>query len=278
MTRVALVTGATQGLGLALAHGLAERMQPSDVVYLTGRDADRAAAGAAAAPPGGAEVRGELLDVSSDENVRRLASELAERHGRMDIVFSNAYSRVEPGEAPAAVIDRYVEVNNLGATRMLRAFAPLLADRARLIVVASTMGTLHYLAPVLHERLDHLHTLEDVDAAVGAWRESVHSGRAVPEGWPAFINIPSKVAQVSAVRTLARIRREHDLARGILIAAACPGMLDTGASRPWFDTSAAQTPAEGAVALLDLALDPTLDSEPMYGELVRFGEVLPWRA
>ena len=37
----------------------------------------------------------------------------------------------------------------------------------------------------------------------------------------------------------------------------------------------AQTPAEAAVALLRLALDPV--PAEMYGELVQFGRVRPWR-
>jgi hypothetical protein len=118
-------------------------------------------------------------------------------------------------------------------------------------------------------------TLEDVDAAMLEWRDAVLDGRAAGEGWPEFVNIPSKVGQVAAVRVLARERGAADARDGTLVAAVCPGMLDTGASRPWFDMTGAQTPAEGAVALLDLALgrvDPR-----QYGELVRFGKVVPWQ-
>jgi NAD(P)-dependent dehydrogenase (short-subunit alcohol dehydrogenase family) len=158
----------------------------------------------------------------------------------------------------------------------LRAFAPTLGDGGTLLVVASTLGTLHYLAPVLHERFDELETLEDVDASVRRWLEAVQDGSALTEGWPGFINIPSKIAQVAAVRTLARQRRESDLKRGILLASVCPGMIDTGASRPWFDMSHAQTPAQAAGPLVDLALRSALDAS-LYGELIRFGHVLPWK-
>ena len=75
---------------------------------------------------------------------------------------------------------------------------------------------------------------------------------------------------------LARERRASDQADGTLVAAVCPGMIDTGASRPWFDMTGAQTPDEAAVALIRLALDPMVDDR-VYGELVRFGKVLPWR-
>lgn len=44
MSKVALVTGANQGLGFALVEGLAGQLQQGDVVYLTGRNAERVAA------------------------------------------------------------------------------------------------------------------------------------------------------------------------------------------------------------------------------------------
>jgi hypothetical protein len=84
------------------------------------------------------------------------------------------------------------------------------------------------------------------------------------------------VAQVAAVRAVAAERRERDLADGTLIAAVCPGMVDTATSRPWFsDFSQAQSPARAARAVLDLLFTGTVDPA-LYGELVRFGKALPW--
>jgi NAD(P)-dependent dehydrogenase (short-subunit alcohol dehydrogenase family) len=276
MSRVALVTGATQGLGFALVESLAARLESEDIVYLTGRDAARIGAAQSSLRPGRAWVQAELLDVSREEDVAETAARLVDRHGSLDIVISNAYNRVLPQDRPDQVIGNYTETNNLGATRVLRAFAPTLGDGGTMLVVASTLGTLHYLAPVLHERFDELETLEDADAAVRRWREAVQDGSALAEGWPAFLNIPSKIAQVSAVRALARQRRDSDLERGILLASVCPGMIDTGASRPWFDMSHAQTPAQAAGPIIDLALRSSLDVS-LYGELIRFGQVLPWK-
>lgn len=286
MNKVAVVTGATRNLGLALVEGLAGRLEPGDVVYLTGRDPARVAEAVArlAAARGevgagsGAEVRGEVLDVSETDAVARFAAWLGERHAGVDIVFSNHYARVEPDDDPAEVIDHYVAVNNLGTTQVLRAFAPLLRDGSRLLVVASQAGSLRALAPALHARFDGgLASLDDVDAAVCAWRDAVRDRRAAGQAWPAWINIPSKVGQVAAVRVLARQRRADDLRRAILIAAVSPGLIDTGASRPWLDMTRAQTPARAAEALLDLALDPHPDPG-YYGELVGSGKVLPWTA
>ena len=271
--RVAVVTGATQGLGLALVEGLARRMAPQDVVYLTGRS--RVGELAAAVPTGGAQVRGEVFDVADPSAAARFAAVLRERHGGVDIVFGNAVMRVGPDDDPREIIEPYAEVNNFGTTRLLRAFAPLVRDGGRLVVVASSLGSLRYLAPVLHRRFDGLSSLDEVDRQVAAWRDAVKDGSARAGAWPGFVNIPSKIAQVAAVRALAATRRASDAERDILVAAVCPGMLNTPTSALWWDVSTAASPARGAVALLDLAFDPVKPDH--YGELVRFGEVVPWR-
>ncbi|SEO97480.1 SDR family NAD(P)-dependent oxidoreductase [Amycolatopsis saalfeldensis] len=272
--KVALVTGATQGLGLALAEGLAQRLTPEDTVYLTGRDLGRVTQAVAALPGGGARVRGEILDVAHPEAAGRLAAQLADRHGGVDIVFGNAVMRVGPGDDPRTIVDAYAEVNNFGTTRLLRAFAPLLRDNGRLLVVASSLGTLHQLAPVLHDRFAGLSSLDEVDRQVAAWRDAVRDGSARAGAWPGFVNIPSKIGQVAAVRALAHQRRERDLARGILLAAVCPGMMNTPTSALWWDVAGAPTPAQAAAALLKLASGPADPAQ--YGQLVRDGRTLPW--
>jgi len=277
-TRIALVTGATQGLGLALVEGLAVRMRPSDRVYLTGRDADRVASQVSRLGGAGAHVHGLLLDVADPDSVRAAADAIARDHGGIDIVLSNAAARQSPDRTPADEVDAIAETNNHGTLRMLRSFGPILRPGGRFLVVASSFGRLGHLDPRVRPLFDEARSLDDIEAVVEAWRRAVHDGSAPALGWPNWLNIPSKVAQVAAVRVVARQRRERDLAEGTFVAAVCPGLIDTGASRPWFtDMSRAQTPAQAASALLDLALDPSPDPA-MYGELVQFGKVLPWRA
>jgi NAD(P)-dependent dehydrogenase (short-subunit alcohol dehydrogenase family) len=274
MNRIALITGATRNLGFSLAEGLARRLEPTDTVYLTGRDPARVAKSVHRLSNVRAEVRGELLDVARPDAVERFADLLVSRHGGVDIVFSNHYTRVQPDDDPRAVIDYYVEANNLGTTHVLRSFAPLLRDGGRLFVVASRAGSLRALAPALHPRFENLQSLDDVDRAVCRWRDAVRSGRAPGQAWPAWINIPSKIGQVAAVRVLAGQRRADDLRRGILIASISPGLIDTGASRPWLDLTGAPQPDEVAGPLLDLALDPS-PHESFYGELVHVGREEP---
>jgi len=275
-SKVAVVTGATQGLGLALVEGLAERMTAHDTVYLTGRDAGRVAQAVDTLPQTGARIRGEVLDVADPHAAGRFAALLEERHGGVDIVFNNAVRRVGPDDDPRAIVEDYTQVNNFGTTRILRALSPLLRDGARLFVIASSLGTLRYLAPALHHHFDNPPSLDEVDRHVAIWRDAVKDGSARSGAWPGFVNIPSKIAQVAAVRALAGQRREQDAERGILLASLCPGMINTPTSGLWWDVSDAPSPAQAAVAPLDLAFDPVKPEH--YGELVRFGEVLPWAA
>src|SRR6476660_6475871 len=100
-SRTALVTGANQGLGHALGTGLAARMRPADRVLLTGGDPERVHPAAAGVPDSGARVEGRVLDVGDPDAITALAAEL----GEVDIVFSNATSRMSPDADPAAEVD-----------------------------------------------------------------------------------------------------------------------------------------------------------------------------
>ncbi|MFB8134576.1 SDR family NAD(P)-dependent oxidoreductase [Streptomyces mirabilis] len=277
-SRIALVTGANQGLGRALAEGLAARMEPEDLVLLTGRSHQRvsdAAREVAQLPGTRSHVRGQVLDVTDTDDIARLADELRARHGGVDVVLSNAVARLLPEESQAERADEFIGVSNTATHAILRSFGPVLRPGGRLIVVASSLGTLGHLDPRLHHLFEGA-SLDQVEYAVESWRSAIHNRTAEEAGWPRWLNVPSKVAQVAAVRAVAAERRERDLADGTLIASVCPGMVDTATSRPWFsDFSQAQSPSEAARAVLDLVFTEHVDPA-LYGELIRFGKALPW--
>ncbi|MEV0488366.1 SDR family NAD(P)-dependent oxidoreductase [Streptomyces sp. NPDC050508] len=279
-SRIALVTGANQGLGRALVEGLAAHMGPDDMVLLTGRDERRvtdAAREVARLPGTRSRVEGRVLDVTDTDAIAHLADELGQRHGGVDFVISNAVARLLPGESQAERAAEFIDVSNTATHAMLRSFGPLLRPGGRFLVVASSLGTLGHLDPRLQDLFDGA-SLDQVEYAVESWRSAVHHRTTAEAGWPLWLNVPSKVAQVAAVRAVAAERREHDLATDTLIASVCPGMVDTATSRPWFDDySQAKSPAEAARAVLDLVFAEPVDPA-LYGELVRFGEALDWHS
>jgi len=191
-------------------------------------------------------------------------------------VDSNAAAVISPGVPSAEQVADLISTNNLGATRMIRSFGPLLRPGGRFAITASSFGTLGSLPARLHPRFDtQTMSLDDLDQLMRDYADSVRSGTAAGQGWPDWINIPSKVGQVAAVRIYARTQRDQAKSSGQLIVAVCPGLVDTRASRPWFaDMSQAQSPDEAAADIVRLAIGPV---EPqLYGELVQHGRILPW--
>lgn len=175
MAKVAVVTGANQGLGLALVRGLCRRLGADGIVYLTARDRGRGERAAAGLEAEGLSPRLEMLDVRDDASVMALAQALGERHGGVDIVLSNAAARI-----------------------------------------------------------------------------------------------------FAAVKVWARELADEAARRDILVNAACPGLVDTGASRPWFDDmSGALSPDDAATDVLRLATLPPGTREP-YGELLQHRKILPF--
>lgn len=90
--KVAVVTGAAKGIGLAVSRELAAR---GATVVLSDIDEDGAAAAAAQLNGAGAEAVG--CDVRDEAQVRALLQGAKERHGRVDVVVPNAgVGKVQP--------------------------------------------------------------------------------------------------------------------------------------------------------------------------------------
>lgn len=85
--RVALVTGSSAGIGLALARALGEA---GATVVLNGRDADRLAAAHARLAAEGLQVRAQAFDVCDADAVEAGVAAIEQTVGPIDILFNNA--------------------------------------------------------------------------------------------------------------------------------------------------------------------------------------------
>jgi NAD(P)-dependent dehydrogenase (short-subunit alcohol dehydrogenase family) len=93
----ALVTGATSGIGEAIARRFAAQ---GAVVSIVGRNAERGAAVVRAIDQGGGPAQFFAADVTSDDAVRGLLEAVLQRFGMLDIVVNNAGLSV-----PGTVVD-----------------------------------------------------------------------------------------------------------------------------------------------------------------------------
>lgn len=85
--RVALITGSSRGLGLAMAEGLAEC---GATVVLNGRNEQTLNEGAKKLKERGLKADIAAFDVTNEADTRRAIDDAAKRHGRLDILIANA--------------------------------------------------------------------------------------------------------------------------------------------------------------------------------------------
>ncbi|SNT45251.1 3-oxoacyl-[acyl-carrier protein] reductase [Asanoa hainanensis] len=134
--KVALVTGAAQGIGAAIARVLARDC--ARVVVL-----DVPAAGEALARVAN-EIGGHALqlDLTRPDAPSTLAAQLLSRHGKVDIVVHNAGITRDKtiAKMSAEQWDAVIDVNLASQERINDALIPLLPEGGRIISVSSTSG------------------------------------------------------------------------------------------------------------------------------------------
>jgi NAD(P)-dependent dehydrogenase (short-subunit alcohol dehydrogenase family) len=135
--KVALVTGGSSGLGLAIARALTERGAKTAIAA---RDQSRLASAAESLNRQGERAKAFTADVSNPEEASRLVARVVEHFGRLDLLVNNV-GRSGRGEALAttpAEFQEFFKANFLSAVACTQAAAPhLIAARGRLVNIGS---------------------------------------------------------------------------------------------------------------------------------------------
>lgn len=134
--KVALVTGSSSGIGLAIAGQLAEE---GCQVVLNGRDPERLRA-AQAQLPGAQSV---LADVREPAACQALIAEVMAVHGRLDILVCNVGSgaSVPPGQEHPSEWQRVLDINLHSTTNSVWAATDaLVASKGNVICISSICG------------------------------------------------------------------------------------------------------------------------------------------
>ncbi|WP_125076312.1 SDR family oxidoreductase [Pseudoxanthomonas sp. SGT-18] len=144
-SRIALVTGATRGIGLETVRQLA---QAGVHTLLAGRDRSRAVEASLKLQAEGLPVEAIALDVTSGHSIREAVREVERRHGRLDILVNNAGIALDdwnkaPSEQPLETWRQTFETNVFGLVEVTHAFLPLLraSSSGRIVNVSSVLGS-----------------------------------------------------------------------------------------------------------------------------------------
>ena len=218
--KVAIVTGAAQGIGRAIAEGLAEEGARIVVADLAGAE------DAAAAFPKGVGI---TADVSSEQDVQLLADKAVELCGTIDILVNNAglYASLEmrPFEQiPLEEWRRVMDINVASMFLMCRAVVPVMRANGGGKIVNISSGTPFRGVPFL------LHYVTSKGAIVAFTRalakevgndnvlvNCVAPGFTMSAGVEAHPEVVEKLRDVSvAARTLQRDQTPEDVVGAVV--------------------------------------------------------------
>lgn len=140
--KLALVTGASRGIGAATAEAIAAA---GAHVILTARGASALEQVEERIHQSGGSATIAPMDLNDSENVQKLAQAVAERWGSLDILVLNAamLGSLSPVEhLDAKELERVFKLNVLANQALIAAFDPLLrrADKADIIGITSSVG------------------------------------------------------------------------------------------------------------------------------------------
>ncbi|MGW5733358.1 MULTISPECIES: SDR family NAD(P)-dependent oxidoreductase [Streptomyces] len=132
--KVAVITGGTSGIGLAIAHRF---VREGARVFVTGRDTDRLEAAVKELGPAATGVRS---DVSVLADLDALYARVREEAGRIDVLVANAglVADAALGGHTEENVDLTLAVNVKGPLFTVQKALPLLADRASILVIGSS--------------------------------------------------------------------------------------------------------------------------------------------
>ena len=184
--KIALITGANKGIGLAAAGQIAAA---GFHVLVGARDAQRGEAAVAQLKEGGASAEFLEIDVSDAASIESAAKIVAEKFEVLDVLVNNAAVALDDGrgvlDVPLEDFRATFETNVFGPLLIARAFWPLLekSDSPRLINVSSGAGSLQDMGGGMPSYAASKTALNAITKKLAAEGEGKISVNSICPGW-----------------------------------------------------------------------------------------------
>jgi NAD(P)-dependent dehydrogenase (short-subunit alcohol dehydrogenase family) len=224
----ALVTGATSGIGRAIAHQLATL---GAEVVVHGRSPERGAETVRAIENGGGKARFVAADLSRADQVRRLADEV----GPVDILINNAgtYRFGATPDTDDAFFDEHVNLNLRAPYILVQKLVPGMVERGRGAVV--NISTLAASTPARQAGI-YGATKAGVELLTRVWADEfggsgvrVNTVSAGPTETPGTAVIPGLTDGLATTTALGRVADPDEIARAATFLASPDASYITGA-------------------------------------------------
>jgi NAD(P)-dependent dehydrogenase (short-subunit alcohol dehydrogenase family) len=211
--RIAVVTGSTAGIGLAIAKGLAAAGASTVVNGRTRAAVDKACTALESAAPG-VSIRGVAADLGTADG----CAALVEAEPSADILINNVgiFGPQDFFEIPDSEWTRFFEVNVMSGVRLSRAYLPgmLARDWGRVVFISSESG-LNIPAEMLHYGVTKTadlalsRGLAKRVAGTGVTVNAVLPGPTLSEGVEAMLKAAADAAGQSIEEAAAAFVRAH---------------------------------------------------------------------
>ncbi|KAG9569687.1 NAD(P)-binding protein, partial [Aureobasidium melanogenum] len=268
-SRVAAVTGANKGIGLAIVRNLALSYPSSAlrngplVIYLCARSASRGAdavkalqddpqlkkAKVLAHDGGDTTITFREFDVSDQSSIHAFADFLRKEHpDGIDVLINNAGIAMDGFNSD--VVKQTLATNYYGTLEATQSILPLIRPGGRLVNVSSMAGKLNKYTPQLRDAFIAASKsgVSDCTALMQQFTKAVQDGKEKELGWPSAAYAVSKAGTTAFTKAIAA--EEDKKGRGVLVNACCPGYVNTDMTKG----NGVKTPDEGAKTPVMLAL------------------------
>lgn len=175
--KVAITTGGNRGIGFAIVKALCEKFDGT--VYLTARDVKRGEEAVIKLNKIGLKPKFHQLDITDEESIKKLAVDIKEDEGGIDVLINNAAILEWDDIYPTyEVAKRTIDVNYKSLIHIEEHLYPLLRNGAKVVNVCSAAGHLSNLRNKkwIEDLKDKSLTVDKINNFINEYLDSVKNG------------------------------------------------------------------------------------------------------